>query len=402
MKILVAEDEAVTRKALSRILQKFGYDVLIASDGKKAWRILQKEYIRLVISDWEMPGMDGVELCRKVRSANFPGYVFFILLTSRDTKDDLVEGMAAGADDFIVKPFNKDELYARIRAGERILKLEKDLADRNRALRQTNEKLNQAHSVMKKDLQAAAKVQSSLLPQPDSSVCGIQFDWIFLPSTYVAGDIFNYFRLDNNHVGFYLLDVAGHGIAASMLSVTLSRVLSTENNKQCILKRQLESPPYYDITTPSAVIKSLNERFQSDEETMQYFTMIYGVINTLDGHTTITQAGHPPPVYIMKGSNAVLVGSGGYPVGMFPDLDYEEEEVVLKQGDRLFIYSDGITECTNRNKEQFSVERLMNFVTEEPEMPLNGLMKKMEQSLRQWKGDDEFEDDVTLLALNVL
>lgn len=402
MKILVAEDDPVTKKTLSLILHNFGYEVLIASDGKQAWDILQKEYIRLVISDWEMPEMDGLALCRKVRSAEFPGYVFFILLTSRDTKEDLVEGMAAGADDFIVKPFNKEELYARIRAGERILKLEKDLADRNKVLRETNEKLNKAYSVIEKDLREAGKIQAGLLPEPDSVIYGIQFDWMFLPSTYVAGDIFNYFVLDEAHIGFYLLDVAGHGIPASMLSVTLSKVLSTENNKQCILKRQLEAPPYYEITMPSVVIRALNQRFQSDAETMQYFTMIYGIINTLDGHTVITQAGHPPPVYLKQGSKATLLGSGGYPVGMFPDLDYEEETVVLNKGDRLFLYSDGITECTNKKKEQFSVERLISILKKGQNVPIKGLMENMERSLRKWKGDDEFEDDVTLLALDVL
>ena len=128
MKILVVEDDPVTRKTLSLILHNFGYEVLSAPDGIQAWDILKKEYIRLVISDWEMPEMNGLTFCRKVRSTEFPGYVFFILLTSRDTKEDLVEGMSAGADDFIVKPFNKEELYARIKAGERILKLEADLA----------------------------------------------------------------------------------------------------------------------------------------------------------------------------------------------------------------------------------------------------------------------------------
>ncbi len=402
MKILVAEDDPVTRKSLSLILHNFGYEVLSAPDGKQAWDILQKEYIRLVISDWEMPEMDGVTLCRKVRSSESPGYIFFIMLTARDTKEDLVEGMDAGADDFIAKPFNKEELYARIKAGERILKLEEDLADRNKALRETNEKLNKAYSVIEKDLREAGKIQFSLLPEQNSVIDGIQFDWIFMPSTYVAGDIFNYFKLDESHVGFYLLDVAGHGIPASMLSVTLSKVLSTENNKQCILKRQLKDPPYYEITMPSVVIKALNQRFQSDADTMQYFTMIYGVVNTLDGHTVITLAGHPPPVYLKKGSTATLLGTGGYPVGMFPDLDYEEETVVLNKGDRLFLYSDGITECSNKKKEQFSVERLIRILEKDQDVSKKGLMEQMEMSLREWKGDDEFEDDVTLLALNVL
>jgi len=401
MKVLVVDDDKVARNLLSENLKKTGYEVLTASDGSRAWDILQKEYISLVISDWMMPEMDGLELCRKIRSGDFLGYVFFVLLTSKGRKDDIVEGMAAGADDFVVKPFNSEELHARIRAGERILKLEKDLADRNRALKDANKKLNHAYSVIKKDLRAAAKIQSSLLPQSNSIICGVQFDWIFLPSTYVAGDIFNYFRLDNHHIGFYLLDVAGHGIPASMLSVTLSKVLSTENNKQCILKRQMEDPPYYEITSPSAAVFALNQSFQTDADTMQYFTMIYGVIDKRDGRTVMTQAGHPPPVYLKKGAKAVLIGSGGYPVGMFPDLDYEEEEIYLNKGDRLIFYSDGITECLNKKGEQFSVERLINLLEQEQDLPLGGLLKKTEKSLKEWKGEGEFEDDVTLLALTI-
>ncbi len=402
MKVLVVDDEKVSRIILSQNLKKSGYAVETAANGKEAWDILLKESISLVISDWMMPVMDGLELCRKIRAGRFPGYIFFILVTSRDSNCDLIAGMDAGADDFVVKPFNNDELNARIRAGERILKLEKDLAERNRALKETNKKLNQAYSIIKKDLQAAAKIQSSLLPQSDSIIYGVQFDWIFLPSTYVAGDIFNYFRLDDNHIGFYLLDVAGHGIPASMLSVTLSKVLSTENNKQCILKKQMEAPPYYEVTPPSVAIQILNQRFQSDAHAMQYFTMVYGIIDKRDGRTVMAQAGHPPPVYLKQGLNAVLIGSGGYPVGMFPDLDYEEDEIYLSKGDRLFFYSDGITECTNEKNEQFSIERLMRLLEQGQHLSLRGLLDETEHRLHQWKGNIEFEDDVTLMALNMV
>lgn len=401
-RILIVDNDKTALSLLSRILQNFNYEVVTTSDGTAAWDMLQEEPISFVISEWMMPGMDGLELCTRIRSAKFPSYVYVILLSAQGGYNELIQAMQAGADDFVVKSFDKRELYARIRAGERILKLEKDLEERNKKLSESNKKLSEAYSVIKRDLETAAKIQSSLLPQSASIIYGVQFDWIFSPSTFVAGDIFNYFKLDENHVGFYLLDVAGHGVPAAMLSVTLSKVLSPTNHQESLLKQSMPNPPYYKITMPAMAIRALNQRFQPDGDTMQYFTMVYGIIDTRDGRTIMTQAGHPPPIFLQKGANATLIGTGGHPVGILPDLDYGEDEVHLNKGDRLILYSDGLTECTNNEKEQFSVERLMKLLEKEQGLPLGELMGTIEQSLRLWKGNDEFKDDISLLAMEIV
>ena len=120
MEILVAEDDFVARGFLEKLLKSLGHECVLAEDGLKAWEVIQKGKARLVITDWAMPEMDGLELCQKVREAQLPNYVFMILLTSKDRKEDAIVGFEAGVDDYIVKPFNPDELRARIRAGERI------------------------------------------------------------------------------------------------------------------------------------------------------------------------------------------------------------------------------------------------------------------------------------------
>lgn len=396
MRILIVDDDKVIRLLLSKIVQKWGYEVVLATDGAEAWDILQKEKICFIITDWIMPGMDGLELCGRIRDAGFTHYIYIIMLTGKDSKNELVEGMKAGADDFVVKPFTKDELNVRIKAGERIIRLEKDLAEQNK-------KLSKAYKVIKRDLEAAAKIQTSLLPKSASNILGVQFDWIFLPSTFVAGDIFNYFRLDENHVGFYVLDVAGHGIPAALLSVTLSRVLSPMNLHDSLLKHFIPEPPHYEITPPAIVVQDLNDRFQTDIDTMQYFTMIYGVIDIVSSQARITQAGHPNPIFLIKKEEKVtFVGSGGFPVGMLPDVDYEEHQISLNRGDRLVLYSDGITECMNKNEEQFSEERLMKLLIEGIDLPPPELKNKIEQSLRHWKGGNDFEDDVTLLTMEMV
>ncbi|MBW2107433.1 MAG: SpoIIE family protein phosphatase [Deltaproteobacteria bacterium] len=313
------------------------------------------------------------------------------------------EGNKAGSVHFLRDVTRQKRLEARVKAGEKILKLQKALKAHNRRLNESNKKLEKAYAVIKKNLEAGAKIQSSLMPKGPSVINGVRFDALFLPSYFVAGDVYNYFRLDENHVGFYVLDVAGHGIPAAMLSVTLSKALSASNHQESLLKQfmPVPEPPYYRLITPAMAVRTLNERFQADPETMQYFTMVYGVMDTRSRETAITVAGHPLPILLRKGQDAAFVGTGGIPVGMFPDIDYDEQRVHLDQGDRLVLYSDGITECANHAKEQFSEKRLIELISHARGLPLDALMDRIEQALRHWRGSDRFEDDVTLLALEI-
>lgn len=136
MKILIAEDEAIPRKLLEASLRKFGHEVLSVENGRQAWEILAKGEIRMVIADWMMPEMDGLELIRRIRKIERPCYVYTILLTARGNRQDLIEGLSAGADDYLVKPFDVEELRVRIRGGERLIRLEEELAARNEQLRE--------------------------------------------------------------------------------------------------------------------------------------------------------------------------------------------------------------------------------------------------------------------------
>lgn len=134
MRILIADDDPVSRRVLLGYLQKWGHDVVVASDGAEAWRLFEADDFPLVISDWMMPELDGPELIRRIRGVERPEYTYTILLTGRAQKEDLVEGMDAGADDFVTKPFDRDELRVRLRAGERIVGLERKLVEQARAL----------------------------------------------------------------------------------------------------------------------------------------------------------------------------------------------------------------------------------------------------------------------------
>jgi len=128
VRILVAEDDAITRRLLQANLGKWGHDVLVCADGTKAWEILNGENPpRIVILDWMMPGMDGVTICREIRKSDHQPYIYIILLTAKTSKEDVVEGLEAGADDYVIKPFDTHELRVRVRAGSRIISLQEDL-----------------------------------------------------------------------------------------------------------------------------------------------------------------------------------------------------------------------------------------------------------------------------------
>lgn len=128
-RVLLAEDENVTRRLLEAQMTRFGFEVISVADGLKAWEILQSpDSPSLVVLDWNMPGLDGPDICRRLRESGRSGYTYMLLVTARAAKSDVVQGLSAGADDFVSKPVDPDELHARLRTGERIVRLERELA----------------------------------------------------------------------------------------------------------------------------------------------------------------------------------------------------------------------------------------------------------------------------------
>lgn len=393
MRILIVDDDSDIRNLLQKLVTKWGYEVVLACDGAEAWTRLQQEAINFVITDWVMPGMDGLTLCKKIRAWKALGYIYIIFLTVKSAKNELIEGLEAGADDFVVKPVDPRELRVRIRVGQRILQLEQSLEEKNKTL-------STAYGRIQNDLQYASKIQKNLLPDSSFTLSGICFESFLLPCSYVAGDTYNFFQLDENHIGFYLLDVAGHGVAAALLSVMLSKMLLPYPIQSSPLKSYLPQPPYYEITSPAHAIKQLNNHFQVEsDDSLQHFTMVYGIIDLKKDKIKLCQAGHPYPILLKSNEKIKLVGPGGFPIGMLPNLDYEEIEIDFNICDRLILYSDGITESRNKEGKQFSEKRLMNHLMENRNLTLEDLVASIKHALCAWRGRNEFDDDVSILAI---
>lgn len=148
-RVLLAEDEPVTRRLLEAQIARFGFDVLTVSDGLKAWDALQaQDAPSLVVLDWNMPGLDGPEVCRKIRESARAGYTYMLLVTARNAKSDVVQGLSAGADDFISKPVDPDELHARLKTGERIVRLEQTLAAQVKELQAASEHVRELQGMV--------------------------------------------------------------------------------------------------------------------------------------------------------------------------------------------------------------------------------------------------------------
>jgi phosphoserine phosphatase RsbU/P len=392
VKALVVDDAPDIRIFVRTLLEKWGYETDVASEGLEGFAKLKDSDIPLLVCDWMMPGMSGPELCRAVREAELGRYVYVILLTGRSEKADLVEGLNAGADDFLSKPIDAPVLKARLRVAERILSLEQRLSEQNRQLRDSRNRLEQAYDQIQTDLKAAARVQRQMLPTSDRPVLPLHAEWMFLPAAQVSGDNFNFFELTANLIGFYHLDVSGHGIPAALLSASLSRSLVPGGGPGVAVKA--------DFLDPARFLADLNRQLGSpDGEVEKYATIAYGTIDKRSGEVEIALAGHPHPIVLRHCGKIEYLTAGGLPVGMFPEVTYEPQRLRLDPGDRLILYSDGVTECENVGGDAFGEAQLEAIAISSTCASAPQLTEAIGASLREWRGPGDFEDDISVLVL---
>ncbi len=399
MKILVAEDERATRARIVACLRKSGHELVEASNGREAWeKLLASEDISLVISDWLMPEMDGETLIRRIRDHSRESYVYVILLTSRSQKEDIVAGMDAGADDFMTKPFDNAELRARINAGLRVLQLERTLGEQNRRLVEMNRQISAAHQQMKDELLAAARIQQSYLPDKIPQSPGVEFGWIYEPCDDLGGDTLNIIPLSGHQYGIYIVDVAGHGVSAALLSVHLSRVLTRHDEAGTVLFNHNGSGA--QLTTPSEVAKQLNATFQMSPSSHQFFTFLYGILDLEENTFRYTSAGHPGPL-IISNKTATLSPTDPPAIGFLPSAIFEEHTLHLQPTDRLFFYSDGIFEIDDAEGNEWGEAGLAEAARSGAHLPISENLQAILQAARDWQHHDSMRDDVSLIGIAV-
>ncbi|WP_370456766.1 PP2C family protein-serine/threonine phosphatase [Ruegeria sp. THAF57] len=362
-KVLVVDDSRLQRRILVASLKKWGFQVLEADNGDAALEICAKESPDLVLSDWVMPGMSGLEFCRAFRSLNREVYSYFILLTSKSEKQEVARGLDAGADDFLIKPLEADELRARISAGARILDMQRELSEKNRLIESALEDLKLAHDAIDKDLMQARKIQESLVPELTRSFGNSRVSLLLKPCGHIGGDLVGMFSPGVNRLGFYSIDVSGHGITSAMMTARLGGYLSSKHFDQNVAMEK-RFGKFYALLQPEIVAETLNSRLMADAGIEEYFTMVYGIIDLRNGHLKMVQAGHPHPLVLRQDGGTAFLGEGGLPIGLLPDVTFQRIETYLKPGDRLLLYSDGFTECTMADGRLLEEDGLRQMATE--------------------------------------
>jgi PAS domain S-box-containing protein len=273
--------------------------------------------------------------------------------------------------------------------------------DAEEALRKTNAELESAGQRMRNDLDAAARVQRSLLPAELPNIKGLRIAWAFRPCEELAGDFLNVFPLDDRHVAFYVVDVTGHGVAASLLSVTIGRLLTSRVSTSSLLmrRRKGDAAPY--VMAPKEVAKELNRRFPMEEQNGLAFTMLYGICDVQTREFRFVSAGHDPVVYLPQGGDPVEVESDGMTIGWIEDAEFNEKVIQLNPGDRIYMYSDGVPEAMNEAFETFGRERMFDIISRSRSATLDESVSSLLSGVDQWYGERGPLDDVSILGFEV-
>ena len=387
--VLVVDDSRAQRRLLVRTLSNWGYDTVEAEGGAEALAICQAQKIDVIISDWKMPGMSGVEFCRAFREVtDRPAY--FILLTAQTEREALAEGLESGADDFLSKPFHPVELRARLRAGARIVHAQ-------RALAAKLDELSNAYAAIDRDLRGARAFQEGLVPERHIAFPNAEVSLLFRSSGHVGGDLVGYFRINAQEIGVFSVDVSGHGVASALMTARIAGYLSDAAPDRNIALRKVGDG--YVLLPLETVCRRLNQILQADAESDQYLTMSIAQANLTTGEIRLCQAGHPSPAIQRQDGSVTFLDMWSTPLGLIDEAEFSEAEVRLDVGDRLILYSDGLTECPGPDESMLEEEGLARILKTHAERTGPDLIGKIVAELERFAGRADFPDDLSALVL---
>ncbi len=389
MKILIADDDPISRRLLQASLVNEGYDVVITRDGAEAWQILQREDApQLAILDWLMPGLDGVEVCRKVRQRTRAPYVYLVLLTGKGRKEDVVEGMEAGADDYLTKPFDPHELQVRLRAGRRILDLQT-------ALLTSLEELAQARQ---REVEIGARIQQTLLlGQPPQHLPGVRVAALTIPSQQIDGDFYDFFEYDDQHLDIVVGDVMGKGVPAALFGAAIKSHLLRA------LSRLVASSARGKLPAPEEIVTLVHAEVTKQFIGLESFTTLcYARFDLQRRRVDFVDCGHTKTIHFRwrTGTCETLQGDN-MPLGFSERAIYRQVSIPFEVGDVFFFYSDGVTEAKNETGECFGEDRLVELIQMNGQLEPEELIDRVRRAVVAFSHAETFADDVTCVAVKL-
>jgi sigma-B regulation protein RsbU (phosphoserine phosphatase) len=264
-----------------------------------------------------------------------------------------------------------------------------------------NQELEALNLRMSRDLDAAAKIQQSLLPTASPDLDQATFAWKYLPCDELAGDFLNLFALDDRHIAMFVVDVSGHGVASSLLSVTIGRVLTPQVSSSSLLVQRVEGSSDIHVVPPAQVAFELNNRFPMEEQGGLYFTMVYGVLDLKTLEFRYVSAGHPAVVHQSREGDPQLIEAADMAIGWMDDTEFEEHLLKLSAGDRIYLYSDGVPEAMDHDFRQFGDQRMIDVISTAKSDLLDKGVVSLLSAVEQWCGKNGPQDDVSILAMQL-
>jgi sigma-B regulation protein RsbU (phosphoserine phosphatase) len=450
--VLIAEDSRIQAKILQKRLTDAGHTVRWAENGADALQLARERRPEIIISDIEMPVMTGYEFCKAVKTDPVLRTVPLILMSTLSDPIDIIRGLDAGADNYVTKPYDPDYLLGRmesllatplgdpaeeatlevaiagqkyrVQAGrqqvlnllvstfenavaknQELIAANEDLSLARDKLQQTNtelsvlnDQISTNNARMVRDLEAAAKVQRSLLPPDDAALPAATVAWRYVPCQDLAGDFLNFFPLDDEHAGLFVVDVSGHGVPSSLMAVTVGRFLSPKVTDQSLLVRQRPDGGVA-VAAPAEVATQLNRLFQADEFSGLYFTILYGVLHIPTGRLDYISAGHPALLLLSGDRPPAYHGAEGFPIGFVPDVEYAQASLQLAPGDRIYLYSDGVTEAMDKDQIPLGEQALADCLAKSRNQPLPDTVAGLLETVVRWCQPNGPLDDVSILGL---
>ncbi len=384
--ILIVDDEQLNLVLLEAILNNEGYDTRTASNGMEAVQFVFENPPDLVVMDVCMPEKDGFEACREIKASLNDNFVPVILLTNLTDTNSKVQGLDAGADEYLTKPPAKEELLARVRAMLRIRDLQANLQKSKQELQQINQKLVQAQKHIEEDLERVSAIQHSFLPNRFPFHPEIEFGRYYVPCATAGGDYFDVIEIGKNLWGLLIADVTGHGTpAAVVMAITHTLMHSFVNS----------------FRYPSTALKVANEKLNAHLAPTFYVTMFYGILNLDAMKFRFSSAGHEPMMLYKASQNKVdyLKTAHGFPLKLLESDDYDENEVPIEPNDKIILFTDGLVEIRDDDGNLFSPERLKELVLKYHHLRPQPFVDAIISEVKEFNSQETFKDDLTLFVI---
>jgi sigma-B regulation protein RsbU (phosphoserine phosphatase) len=376
-RILIADDQSDVLEALQILVKNEGFSTEVVNSPRAVLDAVRAKAFDVLLLDLNYArdttsGAEGLELLSRIQEID--GTLPVVLMTAWGSVELAVEAMKAGGCDFVQKPWDN----------QRLLHLLKQHVAEGQILREQKH-YEKGSLRLIQEVEEAREIQKRLLPSEMPAVQGCDIQAIWQPANHVGGDYFDAIRLNANSVAFCIADVVGKGLPAALL---MSNIQATVRAFARI------------ATGPADICGQLNRIVVDNVSAGKFITFFYGVIDVKSGRLWYTNAGHLPPILIGANGLTEQLTDGGTVLGVIPDLTYAETERPIGPGDRLVLFTDGITEASNVDDEQFGFDRLLNVVLNNSRLPSSQILEEILRSVSDFTGRG-LQDDATLMIVSM-